>query len=191
MGSLATAEEVMGCSAKARDTHAGRRNRDPLPLKAREPVARGKKIPGPPGFAREGLPMPSRRTFAVALQATALCVSAALRHPCLRLLPQPARGHGKPLPFALWHCCRMPLRHGRLGAAQCPGSRRMPPSEATMAKRRRHPSERKPGWLEQTSGDGAWAAPSRCNTLPDRLYARPAVRGSAARHWVPSRMTRW
>lgn len=43
-------------------------------------------------------PMSSRLTFTSGLQASVYCVSAALRHPWLRLLLQPAQGHQQPLP---------------------------------------------------------------------------------------------
>jgi len=46
--------------------------------------------------------MASRSTFTSALQASVHCVSAALSHPWLRLLPQPARGHRQPLPGQEW-----------------------------------------------------------------------------------------
>ena len=47
----------------------------------------------------------------------------------------------------------------------------MPTSAAVMAKRRRHPSERRAGCPTRTSGDGAWAAPSQ--TRGPRPYGRP------------------
>ena len=54
-----------------------------------------------------------------------------------------------------------PREHREVRGRPCPGSRRMPTSVARMAKRSRHPSERRPRWPERTSGNRAWAAPHR------------------------------
>ncbi len=45
-----------------------------------------------------GVALPRRRTFTPALRASAHCMSAALRHPWLRLLPQPGDMVGPPPP---------------------------------------------------------------------------------------------
>ena len=66
-------------------------------------VSRRLAIHGPMKFispiARlgEGSPVPCRRTFAPALQAFALSMLAALRHPWLRLPARPAPWHRQPL----------------------------------------------------------------------------------------------
>ena len=54
---------------------------------------------------------------------------------------------------------RLPKSSNSARGCPCPGSRRMPPSVATMAKRRRHPSERRAGCPTRAPGDGARAAP--------------------------------
>ncbi len=43
-----------------------------------------------------GLPVPSRRTFASSFQASALCMSAALRHPAFACFHSPLEGTGNP-----------------------------------------------------------------------------------------------
>ena len=60
-------------------------------------------------WGASGLPMPSRRTFAPAIVASALSEPPALRHPWLRLPSTPAREHGQPLAIS--------------SAGKCPASR--------------------------------------------------------------------
>jgi hypothetical protein len=45
-----------------------------------------------------GLPVPSRRTFAPGILPYAHCGESCAAQSLLRLLSQPARGHGQPLP---------------------------------------------------------------------------------------------
>ena len=63
-----------------------------------------------PARRGSGVPLPRRRTFATALRACAHCMSAALRHPCLRLLPSPGDMAGAPPPASCFdqRCGRPP-----------------------------------------------------------------------------------
>ena len=51
----------------------------------------------PEAFVRLGAAHARRRTFADAIVASALCMSAALRHPACACSHSPALGHGQPL----------------------------------------------------------------------------------------------
>jgi hypothetical protein len=67
--------------------------------------------------AGSGLPVPSRRTFTSALQASVHCGGSYASQSLLRLLPQPARGHGQPLTeSAVWMSARCMNRSGREAA---------------------------------------------------------------------------
>jgi len=54
------------------------------------------------------LPTPSRWTFAAALQASALCMSASLRHPAYARFHSSLEGIGSPVPSSF--CCETAWR---------------------------------------------------------------------------------
>ena len=87
-------------------------------------------------------------------------------------------------PSALRHVCSDGVSILRITSAArecpCPESRRMPTSAARMAKRRRHPSERRTGCPERASGDGAWALPS---PVADQTQWAEAD-GAPKRSWI-------
>jgi hypothetical protein len=64
----------------------------------------------------------------------------------------------------------------------CPESRRRKPSAARIAERRFPPSELRAGCTKRTSGDGAWAIPTRQWTAPPPLQT--------SRHVTPHRVRR-
>ncbi len=54
-------------------------------------------------FRGSGVSLPCHRPFSAGLRPCAHCMSAALRHPCLRLLPQPGDMAGTPPSWLLTH----------------------------------------------------------------------------------------
>ncbi len=68
----------------------------------------------------------------------------------------------------------------------------MPPSGARMAKRRRHPSERRTGCPQRTSGDGARAAPSLTNVpcAGVSFHSSDLRDGSYKSHQSPEKITK-